>query len=204
MLPNFSEEERLWEKGFKYVAGADEVGRGAFAGPVVAAAVVFSPNTRIKVKINDSKKLTPTQRENADKWIRENALACGVGECPTSKINKLGIVKATRIAFRRAIKKLNNKADYLLVDAFYLPYTRGLKRKNQKAIIKGDTKSVSIAAASIIAKVYRDSLMRGLSKKHKKYGWEANAGYGTKKHTDAIRKYGITSYHRKEFVKNYV
>lgn len=220
MLPNLNEEKVLWKKGYEFVAGADEVGRGAFAGPVVAGVVIFAPaqisnlinrsfgrqlpiSNQLPI-INDSKKLTKLQRELADKWIRENCLAFGIGECPASKINTLGIVKATRIAFRRALKSLKMPADFLLVDAFYLPYTKGLKRKNQKAIVKGDTKSVSIAAASIVAKVYRDKLMSELAKKHKKYGWERNAGYGTENHRRAIGKYGITRYHRKQFVMNSV
>jgi ribonuclease HII len=131
-----------------------------------------------------------------------------------AQINNLGIKKASEIAFRRAIANCKQslpqggklKIDYLLIDAFYIPYVKGLRRKNQKAIIKGDTKSISIAAASIIAKVYRDKLMQKLGKhpKYKKYGWGRNKGYGTLEHRSAIKKYGITRQHRKQFVATWL
>ena len=109
------------------------------------------------------------------------------------------------MAFRRAIKNCGKRIDYLLVDAFYIPYVKGLRRKNQTPIVKGDTKSVSIAAASIIAKVYRDKLMRAISEdpKYKKYRWQENKGYGTLRHRKAIMKYGITKLHRKKFVETF-
>lgn len=222
-LPSFSFERKLWESDYKVVAGIDEVGRGSFAGPVVAGCVVFSPVTGHRspvtneVIINDSKKLTLLQRDNADKWIRQNALAWGIGQASVAEINKLGIVKATEKAFRRAIEAANTKLEdrrfqtsnishhisFLLVDAFYIPYVTGLRRRNQRAIIKGDTKSISIAAASIVAKVYRDKVMTSLSKKSKfkKYGWEQNKGYGTTKHRQAIKRHGITRLHRRQFVR---
>ena len=215
-LPDFGYEKNLWKKGFSAIGGIDEVGRGSFAGPVVAGCVVFSKKLSdlkaIKnsgVVINDSKKLTPGAREKADKWIRENALTWGIGEASVSAINRLGIKKATETAFRRAIKYADKKGtdiDFLLIDAFYIPYVKGLRRKNQKAIIKGDAKSISIAAASIIAKVYRDKLMVKLSKdrKYKKYGWEKNKGYGTKDHREAIKTYGTTKLHRRDFVRGVV
>ncbi|OGY08731.1 MAG: ribonuclease HII [Candidatus Blackburnbacteria bacterium RIFCSPHIGHO2_01_FULL_43_15b] len=215
-LPDFSYEKKVWRKGFRFVAGADEVGRGAFAGPLVAAAVVF-PSSRVMreisprrlvemtaVRIDDSKKLTAKQREKAAEWVKKNALAWGVGEVNVATINRLGIVKATQIAFRKAIKQCGN-VDFLLVDAFYVPYTKGLRRKNQLAIIKGDEKSISIAAASIIAKVYRDNLMSSLARSDLArlgaYRWDKNKGYGTRDHREAIRKHGITRLHRKLFVK---
>lgn len=210
ILPDFSFENKLHKKGFKLIAGMDEVGRGSFAGPVVAAAVVFDnqiyKSANLQIKINDSKQLTQKQRELADVWIRTNAVAFGIGQASVTQINKLGIKKATEIAFRKAILDCKIKIDFLLMDAFYVPYLKGLRRKNQLAIVKGDTKSVSIAAASIIAKVYRDKLMTKLSKqsKYKKYKWDKNKGYGTPDHRDAIQKYGVTSKHRKQFVKNCV
>jgi ribonuclease HII len=168
-----------------------------------------------QIVINDSKKLSAKQREVADKWIRKNALSFGIGSASVSQINKLGIKKATEIAFRKAIKNCKLKVDFLLIDAFYIPYVRGLRRKNQKPIIKGDTKSISIAAASIIAKVYRDKLMTDLCKKKyrtsyacvvtgKKYMWHKNKGYGTKEHRDLIRKYGTSDLHRKVFVNTWL
>jgi len=213
------------------VAGVDEVGRGCFAGPIVAAAVAFAPIANGKwlmvnkegIKIDDSKKLTPRQRERANKWIKENALTWGIGEAPAGLINRIGMAKATKKAFRKAIsearKRLGGKIDFLLIDAFFVPYVPGLptrRRKDKKgrfrkypkgrqlAIVNGDEKSLTIGAASIIAKVYRDGLMLKLSKKYKRYGWGRNKGYGTKEHQRAIKKYGITRLHRKQFVKSFL
>lgn len=222
-MADFSHEKQLWKKGFRVVAGADEVGRGAWAGPVVAGAVVWpatqTQKSKLKIQkdiiIDDSKKLTAIQREKAERWIKENCIAWGIGEVGATIINRRGLAKAIRMAFRRAIAEcnrklafqsgivnfVNSKVDYLLIDAFYLPYTKGLRRMNQKAIIRGDSKSFSIAAASIVAKVYRDRLMSELAKKHKMYGWDRNKGYGTREHQVAILKYGLTRLHRKSFVK---
>ncbi len=221
MLPNFRFERKLWKRGYRIIAGVDEVGRGSFAGPVVAAAVAFAPMTNLqlpiynekrqKIIIDDSKRMTAKQREKAEKWIKENVLSWGIGEVSTTLINRSGMAKATKKAFRKAIsetrKKLGKKIDYLLADAFFISYVPGLPRKRrQLAIIDGDQKSFSIAAASIIAKVYRDKLMLRLSKKSKfkKYGWGRNKGYGTKEHQKAIKKYGITRYHRKQFVNTFL
>ena len=228
LLPNFSFEDKAVAKGFKIIAGVDEVGRGAFAGPVVAGVVCFKGPTFKGVKtvvINDSKKLTAKQRELADLWIRENALAFGIGSASTAQVNKLGIKKATEVAFRKAIAQANKNIEYrisniddkepystfnipysnidsLLIDAFYIPRVKGLPLNRQKAIIKGDGKSLSIAAASIIAKVFRDRLMTDLSKKtkYKEYKWYKNKGYGTLEHRNAIKKHGITKLHRTAFV----
>lgn len=221
-LPDFRFEKRLWKRGLRVVGGVDEVGRGCFAGPVVAGCVVFSnllsTNYHIPVTIDDSKKLRPRQREQASKWIYDNSLTWGIGEAPASLINRIGIAKASRIAFRRAISQANSKlkaeshklsaVSYLLIDAFFIPYTRGLARKNQMAIVNGDEKVISIAAASIIAKVYRDALMRKISNRRAGYSspklqvykWGRNKGYGTREHQEAIKKYGLTRYHRKKFV----
>jgi len=207
-LPNFSFERTVFKRGYRIIAGIDEVGRGCFAGPVVAGAVVFDLNDKWEdpPRINDSKKLTPRQREIADKWIRKNALVFGIGKSSVAQINKFGIKKASEIAFREAIKNCGIEINYILIDAFYIPYVRGLRRKNQKPIVKGDTKSISIAAASIIAKVYRDKLMTKLSKnrKYKKYGWNKSKSYGTLTHRNTIQKYGITRLHRKKFVESYL
>jgi ribonuclease HII len=234
IIPDFNYEHKLWKTGFKFIGGCDEVGRGSFAGPVVCACVSFHPDTiftlqgeNLKgIKINDSKKLTAPQRKTASEWIRNNCLAWGVGVGTVAEINKLGMSKATNSAFRRAIKmvksKFNIRVNYLLIDAFYIPYVRGLKvgikngikeRKDpnnpkgnsrQMPIINGDEKSISIAAASIIAKVYRDKLMVKLAKKHKNYGWEKNKGYGTSQHRNSIKKHGLSKYHRKQFVETFL
>lgn len=229
--PNFYYEKRLWKKGFKIVAGVDEVGRGCFAGPIVAAAVAFTPaicdmlyEIRDTIKIDDSKKLTERQRIITNKWIKENAATWGIGEASVAEINRLGMARATRSAFRRAVAKANIRAhariDFLLIDAFYIPYIRGFpmrrkyirkkhklrdSRARQLAIVNGDEKSFSIAAASIIAKVYRDRLMEKLGKRKnfQKFTWGQNKGYGTKAHREAILKYGTTRYHRKQFVETF-
>jgi len=216
-LPDFKYEKESWKKGFTNVAGIDEVGRGCFAGAIVAGCVVFDKNTistfkdtvlqgSRKIIINDSKQLTSKQREAADKWIRKNAFAFGIGQASVAQINRVGIKKAWEIAFRKAIKDCGVSVEYLLIDAFYIPYVKGLRRKNQRAIIKGDSKSVSIAAASIIAKVYRDRLMISLSKqaKYKKYKWGSNKGYGTREHRNAIKKYGVSNQHRRAFVNTWL
>ena len=232
--PSFAYERKLHKKGYKIIAGVDEVGRGCFAGPVVAGCVVFpaglvvnggvlsrnSPKSTHEgtpalglpvarhpsILINDSKKLSPKRREIADRWIRKNALAFGIGQASVAQINRLGIKKASEIAFRKAIKDTGIEINYLLIDAFYIPYIKGLRRKNQKPIIKGDTKSISIAAASIVAKVYRDKLMTDLGKKSKyrKYKWTKNKGYGTLDHREAIKKHGTTRQHRKQFVETWI
>lgn len=218
-LLDLSYEKKLWKSGYMVVAGVDEVGRGCFAGPVCAAAVAFAPTQNLilntkDIKINDSKKLSAKQREISALWIKKNALTWGIGEGSVGLINRIGIGKATEVAFRKAIAhaniKLNTKdskqIDFLLIDAFYIPYVKGLRRKNQNAIVKGDTKSISIAAASIIAKVYRDKLMVNFSQKsrYKKYGWKRNKGYGTREHQTAILKYGLTRLHRRVFIETFL
>jgi ribonuclease HII len=216
VLPDVSFEKKIWKKGFRVVVGVDEVGRGSFAGPIVAAVAGFAPNSNFdylrseklsrRIIINDSKRLTAKQRERSSFWIKRNALCYGIGWASVSQINRLGIKKASEVAFRKAIKRCGKRVDYLLIDAFYIPYVKGLRRKNQKPIIKGDTKSVSIAAASIIAKVYRDKLMQKLGDKSKYrfYGWGRNKGYGTSEHRKAIKKYGMTRLHRKQFVATWI
>ena len=237
-LPTFIYEKRLWKKGYKIVVGLDEVGRGAWAGPLIVGATVFAPTTRSKIKdkseeskrnlfidvescgVNDSKKLTPKKREQLNDLIKEGCLAWAIAEVPVSVINRLGIGKATQIGFRRAVshirKKLNTPVDFILVDAFYvsrlvgLPQGRGKGKLaltgkvrrggRQLPIIKGDQKSISIAAASIIAKVYRDNLMEKLSCRDCFYGWERNKGYGTAEHQAALRRHGLSRFHRKQFV----
>lgn len=195
-----------------YFGGVDEVGRGAFAGPLVAGCVVFNRNLQKprEIKINDSKKLTPKQRELASVWIKENALSWGLGSVSAKQIDNLGLTKAANIAFRKAINAAQIrgklKINQLMVDAFYIPKLKGIPQKNQFAIIGADGKSESVAAASIIAKVYRDDLMEKLATKkiYQKYYWNKNKGYGTKDHREIIKKYGTTQHHRKLFLRNFV
>ncbi len=194
--PTFDEEKILWQKGFKYIAGIDEVGRGCFAGPVVAAAVILSPDFNATDEINDSKLLSPKKREELSVIIRKHAVSFGIAEISVREINKKGIGKATQMAFRKALSILTLRPDFVLIDAFYVEH---LTRKYQKPIIKGDRKSITIAAASIIAKVYRDERMELLHKRYPEYSFVKNKGYGTKDHQAAIKKYGLSEIHRTSF-----
>lgn len=213
--PNFKEEKKIWKKGCEFVIGVDEVGKGSFAGPVVAGAVIFKKGSNFKngvlLGINDSKLLNLRKREMLSKEIKRETSLYAVATVGLSVINKLGIKKATEKAFRKAIfniiSKTSKKSEYsilntryyLLADGFHIKYIRGIGLINQKAIIKGDRKSISIAAASIIAKVYRDKLMRKLNRKYPGYGFAKNKGYGTKFHQEALKKYGLTEIHRTSF-----
>lgn len=212
--PSFKEEKKIWREGCEFVIGVDEVGRGSFAGPVVAGAIVFKKNSKLKnslSEINDSKLLNQKKRNVLAKEIKREASLYAVSIIGVSVINKLGIKKATEKAFRKAISNIISKTSkkseysilntqyYLLADGFNIKYIRGIGLVNQKAIIKGDRKSISIAAASIIAKVYRDRLMRKLNRKYPGYGFAKNKGYGTKFHRDALKKYGLTEIHRTSF-----
>lgn len=215
--PTFKEEKRLWKMGYQYVIGMDEVGRGAFAGPVVASAVVFPKNFKPKdnqgkilfEEVNDSKLLNASKREILAKIIKKRCLYFSIAKSPVSFINKYGVAKATKNAFRKALLKIQKKIKinkaYVLIDGFYILYLQGGGLKKQKAIIKGDRKSISIASASIIAKVHRDKLMKKLHQKYPMYGFLKNKGYGTKKHREAIKKYGLSDIHRKSFnLKKYL
>lgn len=196
VLPTLEIEQELWKKGFRFVCGVDEVGRGCFAGPVVAGAVVFPPNCDLLEGVADSKLLKPRQREKLTEKIKKVALVWAIGEVGVSKINKYGIGKATQMAFRKAIKNLEKNPDFVLIDAFYIKH---LNRKKQSAVKNGDKICASISAASIIAKVYRDKLMKNLHKKYPKYGFAKHKGYGTKFHQQAIKKHGLSRIHRKSF-----
>lgn len=194
--PTLGEEKLLWQRGLDFIAGVDEVGRGCFAGPVVTAAVIFSPNFSGIEGINDSKLLSAKKREMLAKEIKQKALAFSIAEISLDVINQIGIGKATQQAFHKAIQTLSQPPDFILMDAFYIT---SITKQIQKPIIHGDQKSVSIAAASIIAKVYRDALMRKLHEEYPNYDFATNKGYGTKKHRDAIKQYGLCDLHRKSF-----
>jgi ribonuclease HII len=208
MNPTFEYEEKYWKNGMRFVAGADEVGRGAFAGPVVAAVVVFDPlNIRWPkgVIIRDSKNMSARQRLYANDWIKENTY-WGIGEASVSHINRRGVGKSAQSAFRKAVREIHyhlpKRLDHLLVDAFFVPHVAGVRKKKQTAIIKGDNMSYSIAAASIIAKCHRDEIMKNLGKRdeYKIYKWLNNVGYGTEEHRNAINSFGITRHHRRAFI----
>lgn len=186
-------ENELYESGIKYIAGIDEVGRGPLVGPVVTAAVIL-PRDFYDERINDSKKLTEKKRELLYDVIMENAVSVGIGISSEDVIDDINILEATKKAMIEAINNLSVKPDHLLIDAVKLNVDIP-----QTSIIKGDAKSESIAAASIIAKVTRDRMMIELDKEHPEYDFKHNKGYGTKKHIDAIEKYGILKEHRKTF-----
>jgi len=178
----------------KIIAGVDEVGRGSLIGPVYAAAVILNNNID-KKKIKDSKKLSKINRENLEKYIKKNAY-WAIGSASLLEIEKLNILNASLLAMKRAIKKLKKKPTLVLVDGNKVPEIKNYKLKS---IVKGDQKISEISAASIIAKVSRDKLITGISKNFKNYKWHLNAGYGTKEHLRAIKKFGITKFHRKTF-----
>ena len=174
-------------------AGVDEVGRGCLAGPVVSAAVVLKKGINLKV-LNDSKKISFNKREKISKHIKENSYFA-IGIASVEEILKLNILQASLLSMKRALEQLAKEPDLILIDGNFAPC--GLK--NYKTIINGDEKVKVISAASIIAKVYRDTLMIKLSKNFSNYAWESNFGYGTKAHLKGLKKFGITSHHRKGF-----
>ena len=176
------------------IAGVDEVGRGSLIGPVYAAAVILKKNLN-KKKLKDSKKLTKKNREILEKYIKRNSY-WSIGSASLKEIEKLNILNASLLAMKRAIKKLNKRPSRVLIDGNKIPK---IKNYNLKYVIKGDEKIPEISAASIIAKVARDRLITKMSKQFTKYAWDRNAGYGTKLHLIAIKKFGITKHHRKTF-----
>ncbi|MDM8128227.1 ribonuclease HII [Paraclostridium benzoelyticum] len=190
-------ENEGYEKGYTYIGGIDEAGRGPLAGPVVAAVVVFKPGTKIE-GINDSKKLSEAKRDELFDIIRDQALDYGIGIVQREEIDEYNILNATYMAMKKAINCLKKTPDYLLVDAAHVPDVS----IDQKSIIKGDSKSISIAAASILAKVTRDSIMYEYDKMYPEYGFASHKGYGTDQHYKAIREHGITTIHRRSFLKN--
>ena len=186
-------ESDLYNNGINFIAGIDEVGRGPLIGPVVTAAVIL-PKDFYDERINDSKKLTEKKRELLYDVIMENALSVGVGMSSPEVIDEINILNATKKAMVEAINNLSIKPEHLLIDAVKLDIDIP-----QTSIIKGDAKSQSIASASIIAKVTRDRMMLELDKKYPMYDFKHNKGYGTKKHIEALYKYGPLKEHRKSF-----
>lgn len=191
-------EEKYLKEGYKLIAGVDEVGRGPLVGPVVAAAVIL-PNDYHLDGLTDSKKLSEKKREYFDEIIKRDALAYGIGEIDNNIIDEINIYEATKLAMKKAIDNLKIKPDIILTDAMKLDLDTKVV-----PIIKGDLKSQTISAASIIAKVYRDNLLIELDKKYPMYNFKNNKGYPTKDHKEAIEKYGIIKEHRKTYapIKN--
>ncbi len=191
-------EEELFQKGIKFVCGVDEAGRGPLAGPVCAAAVILPAYVNIE-GLNDSKKLTDKRRRELMPVIKEQAIAYGIGFASHEEIDSINILQATFLAMERAIAQLEGKAEFALIDGnrekdFGLPV---------KTVVKGDSLSASIAAASILAKVTRDDLMEDLANTYPGYGFEIHKGYGTKAHYDALRELGPSPVHRMSFLKKF-
>jgi ribonuclease HII len=197
VAPNLAEERSLWHQGLDLVAGVDEVGRGPLAGPVVAGAVVLSPisDFRWLFHVRDSKQLSPAVRRELADYIWRDALAVGVGFISHTAVDRLRIAEATRQAMIRAVGQLNRHPQYLIIDALSLPACS----LPQKAIIGGDARCISIAAASIVAKVARDRYMEGQDRRFSGYGFARNKGYGTRRHLEALRRLGPCELHRRSF-----
>ena len=190
IIDNYKYERELNNSGIKLIAGVDEVGRGPLIGPVVAAAVILPVNYKLD-GLTDSKKLSEKKREEFYNIIKKDAISIGIGIIDEKRIDEINIYEATKEAMYEAINNLNPKPEHILIDAMKLnldvPST---------SIIKGDLLSITISAASVIAKVTRDHMLYELDKKYPMYDLKNNKGYGTKKHIEAIKKYGITKYHR--------
>ena len=188
-------EQQAWADGFKLVAGLDEVGRGCIAGPVVAAACILDPEKPLPEGLNDSKKVTESNRDEIAAQLKETCIAYTIGRIEADEIDRINILEATKKAMLDAIATLSPSPDFLLIDALYL------KRSPlpQKSIIKGDSISASIAAASILAKTYRDDLMKAYDAEFPQYGFAAHKGYGCVSHYDAIREHGPCRLHRMSF-----
>ncbi len=178
-----------------FECGTDEAGRGCLSGPVTAAAVILNKNFKSKL-ITDSKKLSINQREEAKKIILKNCIAYAIFSVSNQKIDEINILNASILAMQKSINKLNHKVDFIIVDGNKFKPVNNIEFKT---IIKGDQKYLNIAAASILAKTYRDNYMKKIHKEYPEYNWEKNKGYPTKEHKAAIKKYGITKYHRKSF-----
>jgi ribonuclease HII len=194
MKPDFEFERAAFARGYTRVAGVDEVGRGPLAGPVTAAAVVLDP-LQIPEGLNDSKKLTKKARERLYEEIMQVA-DVSIAHASVEEIEELNILRASHLAMTRALDGLQHGADFALIDGNMVP--RGLTLPNE-TIIKGDARSQSISAASIMAKICRDCVMLSLAQQHPGYGWETNMGYGSKRHMEALQNLGVTPHHRRLF-----
>lgn len=189
-------EKSLKEKGYNYIAGVDEAGRGPLAGPVYAAAVILPDDAEI-TGINDSKKLSPKKREELYDKITEIAISYSIFSVDEKEIDEINILNATHKAMNGAVNNLDKEPDYVIIDGNSI---KGMEIPHE-TVVKGDAKSISIAAASILAKVARDRYIDKMGEEYPEYGFEKHKGYGTKAHTDAILKYGVCPIHRRTFLK---
>lgn len=194
-MGKFRIEKKLWKQGYQRVMGLDEVGRGCLCGPVVAAGVILKPGVKLDIEVGDSKQIPGEKRVELAKEIKKKSLFWTIKQCSPEEIDQLNILKASIKAMLMCSETRGAQPDYLLVDGnrfapSVIPYS---------CIVKGDDKSASIGAASIIAKVYRDDLMRKLHNELPHYGWDTNVGYPTKYHFEGLKKFGYSKYHRKSF-----
>ncbi len=195
-MVDYSIENEYREKGFNVICGVDEAGRGPLAGPVYAAAVIL-PSDCVIEGLNDSKKLTEKKREKLFDEIKEKALAYGIASADEKEIDEINILNATFLAMKRAIDSLSVKPDLALIDGNQKPHTD----IEEVTVIKGDAKSMSIAAASVLAKVSRDRFMLEMAEKYPQYEFARHKGYGTKLHYEKIAQYGVCDIHRRTFLK---
>jgi len=191
----FDFEDQARSEGYSFIAGLDEVGRGCLAGPVVAAACILDSKKALPEGLDDSKKLTANKRDEIAEQLKLECVAYAIGQIEADEIDSINILEATKKAMLLAISNLEHAADYLLIDALQLKQIR----LPQKAIIKGDSISASIAAASILAKTYRDKLMEDYDLEFPQYGFAGHKGYGCASHLEAIRQFGPCGLHRKSF-----
>ena len=189
-------EEANYHNGVKNIGGIDEVGRGPLAGPVVTCVIILKPDSN-RLFVNDSKKISKKMRESLCEQLLEDTLDYAIGQVDNDVIDKLNILNATKKAMTDSVKTLSIQPDLLLIDALHIDTAIP-----QKSIIHGDATSYAIAAASIVAKVYRDNLMQIYHEEYPEYGFDRNMGYGTAAHIEALRKYGPTPIHRKSFIRN--
>jgi len=195
---SFDIEKELLNQKYSHICGIDEVGRGSLFGPVVSGAVILDPN-QLNFEIDDSKRVNPEKRISLAKDIYKKAEAFSIGWCWNDSIDEMNILNATKVSMKRALLNLQIKPDYVLIDGMNPDFIH----VNGEGIIKGDSKSISIAAASIIAKVFRDDLMRQFSEHFTEYGLEKNKGYPTKDHINSLIKEGLSCFHRESFkIKN--
>ena len=195
-------DEKFHQAGYCYLCGIDEAGRGALAGPVVAAALIFRPGVVID-GLNDSKCLTPQQREFLEPQIKAAALSYGIGLAEADQIDRINIKQATFLAMKRALEQLSVEAQFILVDGRDFPTFISAESHQAipgQAVVKGDQQSACIAAASVLAKVYRDRLMVGLAAQFPQYGLDQHKGYGTREHRERIAEYGPSPIHRRTFL----
>ena len=201
ILPNLQIEKSLWQGGYRYIVGIDEVGRGSWAGPFVAAGVILPISYKIPDGLADSKLVKPRQRLALAKIIEKEAIGFAIVQISPRKIDKIGIGGVTHLAFRKIVRSIKPAPDFCLIDAFHIRY---LARSRQLAVKDGDKICASIAAASIIAKVHRDNLMKKLAYRYPNWGFAKHKGYGTRSHQQAIRQFGLSRIHRTSYKLNFL